>query len=307
MEEILSQLLLANLQSLGLLKGPGKLEKSVLFNANRYGRWLEESLRVLESKEYLEYNGHDYIDKLSSVDLASLWQEWEKEKILWLQDNNQKAVVNLVEACLRALPDILTDKQKATDVIFPDSSLTLVENIYQGNAAADFYNQILHNSVIAYIKARLDKDSKAQIRILEIGAGTGGTTAGLLAQMRPFQPSIAEYCYTDLSQAFLRHANEKYGEQYPYLVTKVFDVEKPIKEQGISANYYDLVIAANVLHATKNIRHTLRNAKATLRKHGLLVLNEMSTKNLFCHLTFGLLEGWWLYEDEALRITVVRY
>ena len=97
--------------------------------------------------------------------------------------------------------------------------------------------------------------------------------------------------------------SEKYGEEYPYLVTKVFDVEKPIKEQGISANYYDLVIAANVLHATKNIRHTLRNAKATLRKHGLLVLNEMSTKNLFCHLTFGLLEGWWLYEDEALRIT----
>ncbi|WP_250625011.1 class I SAM-dependent methyltransferase [Bacillus subtilis] len=31
---------------------------------------------------------------------------------------------------------------------------------------------------------------------------------------------------------------------------------------------YDAVIAANVLHATKNIRQTLRNAKAVLKKTG---------------------------------------
>ena len=65
---------------------------------------------------------------------------------------------------------------------------------------------------------------------------------------------------------------------------------------------YDIAIAANVLHATRNIRHTLRNTKATLRKNGLLILNEISASSLFTHLTFGLLEGWWLYEDPGLRI-----
>ena len=88
----------------------------------------------------------------------------------------------------------------------------------------------------------------------------------------------------------------------PYLTTRIFDVEKPIAEQNIQADRYDVVIAANVLHATRNIRQTLRNVKASMRKGGVLLLNELSGKSQFAHLTFGLLEGWWLYEDTGLRI-----
>ena len=79
-------------------------------------------------------------------------------------------------------------------------------------------------------------------------------------------------------------------------------MEKPLAPQDIAADHYDVVIAANVLHATKDIRQSLRNAKATLRKGGILLLNEISSKSLFAHLSFGLLEGWWLYEDTLLRI-----
>ena len=46
----------------------------------------------------------------------------------------------------------------------------------------------------------------------------------------------------------------------------------------------------------------MRNAKAALKKHGLLLLNEMTGTSLFSHLTFGLLEGWWAYEDAELRV-----
>jgi polyketide synthase PksR len=98
------------------------------------------------------------------------------------------------------------------------------------------------------------------------------------------------------------YAENEYGKQNPYLTYKIFHVEKPAVTQGIHAGEYDIVIAANVLHATKNIRQTLRNAKAVLKKNGLLLLNEMSKNNLFVHLTFGLLEGWWLHEDSELRI-----
>ncbi|PON19910.1 hypothetical protein C2W62_00205 [Candidatus Entotheonella serta] len=302
-EDLLPQLLLATLQSLGLIEGRAEQRAAALPAATFYRQWLEESLTFLWAKEYLEYDGQGYTNKLPSVDLARVWQEWEREKVLWLQDRNQKAIVSLVEACMRALPDILRGAQLATDVIFPDSSVALVEHIYKGNVVADYYNQILQNSVVAYIQARLAQAPTAQIRILEIGAGTGGTTSGLLAELRPYQRHIVEYCYTDLSKAFLIHAERQYATEHPYLVTQIFDVEKPLAEQGIQANHYDVVIAANVLHATKNIRNTLRNAKAGLRQHGLLFLNEISTKSLFTHLTFGLLEGWWLYEDAALRIT----
>ncbi|MCY9124724.1 hypothetical protein MOE62_21715, partial [Bacillus inaquosorum] len=38
------------------------------------------------------------------------------------------------------------------------------------------------------------------------------------------------------------------------------------------------------------------------RKNGLLLINEISQLSLFTHLTFGLTDGWWLYDDAALRI-----
>src|SRR5262249_1035930 len=58
----------------------------------------------------------------------------------------------------------------------------------------------------------------------------------------------------------------------------------------------------NVLHATPNIRRSLRHAKAALKRGGVLLLHELSGKSLYTHLTFGLLEGWWLYEDGELRV-----
>jgi hypothetical protein len=72
--------------------------------------------------------------------------------------------------------------------------------------------------------------------------------------------------------------------------------------QEIAPGSYDVVVATNVLHATKDIRRTLRNAKAALKANGLIVLNEISTNSLFHHLTFGLLDGWWLFADPELRL-----
>ncbi|MBT7755476.1 MAG: amino acid adenylation domain-containing protein, partial [Candidatus Magasanikbacteria bacterium] len=111
---------------------------------------------------------------------------------------------------------------------------------------------------------------------------------------------IEEYCYTDLSKAFLHHAEDKYAR--PFLKTKLLDAGLAPGEQGFETGVYDFVIAANVLHATPNIRTTVRNAQALLKVNGLLVLNELSAQSFYTHLTFGLLDGWWLYEDPALRL-----
>ena len=122
----------------------------------------------------------------------------------------------------------------------------------------------------------------------------------MLERLEPYRDAVGEYCYTDISRAFLLHAERTYGQRYPHLAYRVFDVTAPPATRGMEAGGYDIVIAANVLHATKNIRQAVRNAKAALRKGGMLVLHELSGKSLLTHLTFGLLEGWWLYDDEEL-------
>ncbi|MEE7626363.1 SDR family NAD(P)-dependent oxidoreductase [Methylobacter sp. Wu8] len=275
------------LQSLGLLDESGESPHGF------YSQWLEASRKILAEQR---------LSRGASGNPEQLWQEWEKAKRDSFGNADLTAAIELAEACLRALPDILSGRRRATDILFPDSSMRRVEGIYRNNAVADYFNRILGESLVAAIGIRLQKDPDAQLRILEIGAGAGGTTAMILPLLAPYRQHIAEYAYTDVSKAFLFHAEEQFVKDYPYVRPKLFDVEKPLAGQDIAAQHYDLVIATNVLHATRNIRQTLSNAKAALRKNGLLLLNEISGKSLFAHLTFGLLEGWWLSEDQPLRI-----
>ncbi|MBY0088465.1 SDR family NAD(P)-dependent oxidoreductase [Brevibacillus brevis] len=304
MDKLLSELLYGQLQSIGLftVKNQTIAECKAKLH-DRYGKWLEESIAVLVQHKYLAYDGESLLaNDTTPIHLDSAWKKWEQEKTAWLNDPNSKAQVILVEATMRVLPEILLGKIPATEIMFPNSSMELVEGIYKHNEVADYFNEVLANTIVTYVKQRLEQDASARIRILEIGAGTGGTSAIVLPRLKPFQKHIEEYCYTDLSQAFLLHAEKEYGAENPYLTYRIFNVEKPVEEQGIAADSYDLVIATNVLHATKNIGQTLLHAKTTLQKNGLLILNELTSNTLFAHLTFGLLDGWWRYDDPEWRI-----
>lgn len=76
--------------------------------------------------------------------------------------------------------------------------------------------------------------------------------------------------------------------------------------QGYGIGRYDILFATNVLHATRNMGVTIQNCKALLRKGGLLIANELSAKTEFLTLTFGLTEGWWLFDDVERRIPGTR-
>lgn len=307
MDELLLKLLWGQMQSLGCFTEMNQAlsdlkRKSGLLDL--YDMWLEETASVLARNDYLVYDSEtSTVIDTAPISSTAVWQEWEQEKEVWLKNPDTNAQVKLVEATLRALPQILTGKVRATEVIFPNSSMELVEKVYKNNTVSDYFNEVLADTVVAFVEERLNQDAAARIRILEIGAGTGGTSAVVFQKLKAYQEHIQEYCYTDLSKAFFMYAEKEYGPSNPYLTYQIFNVEEPVTGQGIDLGGYDIVIAANVLHATKNIRQTVRNAKAVLKKNGLLFLNEMSKNTIFLHLTFGLLEGWWLYEDPELRLS----
>ncbi|WP_331709238.1 MULTISPECIES: SDR family NAD(P)-dependent oxidoreductase [unclassified Sphingomonas] len=267
-----------------------------------YQPWFEESLRALDRQGLIVRDQAGYRPPHSSVRADDVWAEWAERKRVWRDVPQLEPFIALVEHTLSRLPDILTGKSAATEIMFPGSSLRLVEPIYKDNAVADYFNEVLADALIALVRNRAGQDGNAGIRILEIGAGTGGTTAILLPRLEPYARSIAEYRYTDLSKAFLLHGERAYGPGAPYFRTAIFDAEQSPEAQDMPTGHFDVVIAANVLHATRSIRHTLRNVQACLKPGGLLLLNEMSANSLFSHLTFGLLKGWWLSEDPDLRV-----
>ncbi|WP_233201265.1 SDR family NAD(P)-dependent oxidoreductase [Chromobacterium alticapitis] len=296
LQHMLPRLLAAQLQTMGL-RAPFKPAQQLVEELRIlpfYTRWLEESLRLLAGS----FDG----GALPAFDSQAAWREWDEHKRSWQASPTFSAQSTLLEAMLRALPDILRGQVPATSVMFPNSSMALVEGIYKHNPVSDYFNAVLIEMAVTFIDARLKQDPAARIRILEIGAGTGGTSAPLLKRLQAYRDRIEEYCYTDLSKAFLLHADKHYAPDSPYLRGRIFDVSRPLSEQGIEPHSYDLVVATNVLHATSDIRNSVRHARALLRENGLLLLNELSRNVPFAHLTFGLLEGWWLYEDAELRI-----
>ncbi|MEV4922760.1 SDR family NAD(P)-dependent oxidoreductase [Streptomyces roseoverticillatus] len=292
-DPLLARTLRAHLDALGATPGPGEAHTDVTALRERagiherYTTWLEHSLRALPA---------------SAPSLDEVTREWDGRRAAWSAGPDGKARPELADTMLRALPGILTGAVRPTDVMFPRGSAALVEGCYRNNQVADIYNRALCDAAVAIVTERLGKDPGARLRVLEIGAGTGGTSAGMFAALRPYRERIETYTYTDLSQAFLNDARTSYGPGVPYLTCARLDAEQPLAGQGIDPGSYDLVIAANVLHATRDIRNTLRNAKAALRDGGWLLLNELSGFDLFAHLTFGLLEGWWLSEDASLRV-----
>ncbi len=268
-----------------------------------HGRWLDSTLRHLESHGLYAADAQTQRGRfLATEPLEALWPRWDDAMRTWSADANHRAYLALVEACLRSLSEILSGAVPATDVMFPESSMHLVEGIYKHNLIADHFNLVLCESLRAECAAKA-AHGECGLRLLEIGAGTGGTTAGLLPMLRGFGDLVEEYCYTDLSKAFLLHAQEAYQPEFPALRTAIFDVGKPLSLQSIEGNRYDAVIATNVLHATSDMRETVRNAKALLKRGGILLVNELSAWSWQTHFTFGLLDGWWLYEDEKLRLS----
>ncbi|NEQ02898.1 SDR family NAD(P)-dependent oxidoreductase, partial [Moorena sp. SIO3F7] len=71
--------------------------------------------------------------------------------------------------------------------------------------------------------------------------------------------------------------------------------------QGFEAHQYDVIIAANVLHATTDMKQTLSHVRELLADGGMLVLSEATAKTIWVDLVFGLLEGWWKFRDYELR------
>ena len=137
------------------------------------------------------------------------------------------------------------------------------------------------------------------MRVLEIGAGTGGTTRWALTAL---QGERTTYSFTDVSPAFLEAAQVRFKDA-PFLKTALLDLERDPTEQGFGPNSFDIVVASNVLHATTDLTRSLARARDLLAEGGVLLLIEGVAPGRWVDLTFGMTKGWWHFADTSVRPT----
>lgn len=151
----------------------------------------------------------------------------------------------------------------------------------------------------AAVYVKLLGHKNPHMNILEIGAGTGGATLPILEVLRgagKAPPNFAQYHFTDVSPAFFEKAKVKLGDWQDLLTFKKLDIEMNPVSQGYEAASYDLIIAANVVHATRRVNHTLKRIRSLLKPGGTFILLEITVQTLAASLVFGTLPGWWIGE-----------
>src|ERR1700712_115491 len=79
-----------------------------------------------------------------------------------------------------------------------------------------------------------------RMNILEVGAGTGGSTATILDSIGEGYNS---YTYTDISSAFFERAGERFWSHAHRMAFKTLDITKDPVEQGFTLQSYDVIVA----------------------------------------------------------------
>ena len=180
---------------------------------------------------------------------------------------------------------LFTGKADALDILMQEDTLTMIYNVVSFGHG-DFVRMLSH--------------TKPNLRVLEVGAGTGGTTVSILQDLidKDGYPLYSLYSFTDVSAGFFPQAKERFSDA-ANMDYKVFDISRGPIEQGFEIESYDLILAPNVIHATPCLHDTLCNLRPLLRPHGHLVLTELCTQAKAPNYIFGNFSGWWLGEADG--------
>ncbi|MGD2114176.1 MAG: beta-ketoacyl synthase N-terminal-like domain-containing protein, partial [Acidobacteriota bacterium] len=298
--------LVAIFQGMGVLREPGEthelgaLERR-LGVAPKYRRYFDALTRRLAAEGVLLREGdritagesiREYAPAAVDEEVAAFERDFPKR---------HPACAGLMQFTLRCLSryeEVLTGRVDVADVLFRDGDLDVFADVFHGDAVSDHFNRIVAETV----REVVDRAPAGEpVRILEIGAGTGGTTAAVLEALRPVADRV-EVCFTDVSQAFLRHAERRFAGSRPRLELRTLDIDADPAAQGLAGRRFDVVVAANVLHDTRDVERTLARTGGLLVPDGLLVLNEYTSVKDCLSFSGALLHGWWLFEDPERRL-----
>ncbi|MFI0820818.1 SDR family NAD(P)-dependent oxidoreductase [Streptomyces sp. NPDC021098] len=198
----------------------------------------------------------------------------------------------LYARCGPQLAGVLTGDVDPVQLLFSDT-----ERLAELHYTTSVVHQHLNRTAAEMLTALVDAwPADRPLRILEVGAGTGSTTAWLLPRLPADRTT---YAYTDISPAFFPRARHRFAD-HRFLDYRTLDLDRDPGEQGFAAASFDLVIAANVLHATTDVHRALGHLTELLDTGGRLLAVEFHDNDLFAP-CYGLLASATGFTDTDLR------
>ncbi|GHF47154.1 type I polyketide synthase [Streptomyces morookaense] len=194
--------------------------------------------------------------------------------------------------CVQRLERVLSGDDDPLEFV-AHGAAELTERFFDIAPWSRFHNRLMQALVSAMTRQWPDD---RPLRILEVGAGTGGTTAALLPLL---PPERTRYVFTDVSPLFLGRAEKRFSD-YDFVEYRTFDLDRPPAEQGLIEGGFDLIVGANALHAAKDLALALRRVNSLLAPCGQLLALELHDVEILAQ-SFGTLESFWNHTDRELR------
>jgi SAM-dependent methyltransferase len=192
------------------------------------------------------------------------------------------------------LGPIMRGEKEAVQVLFTSGGADLLDQFYGDGLVTSPWLAAIGSAVA---EAARQLPEGRGLRILEIGAGTGG----LASQVLPLiERGVHSYVFSDVSAAFFPAARQKLAA-YPEVEFHTFDLEKPGNEQEFDLGSFDIILGTNVIHAVSDVRVALRHINDLLAPGGSLLFVDVATPHLWLNAVFGLTSGWWRFTDRDLR------
>jgi len=291
-DELAAAQLAVGIREMALASGAREFSSTSLRVAEPMQYVFERFLSSLAAQGWLERHGDYYQPTAAFNDAAGSAPEVLRTFIADHPGFLPEAL--LCAASCAELGPILRGEKDAVQVLFAGSSAELLDHFYCEGLYASHW--------LAAITATIQEAARhlpegRGLRILEVGAGTGGLSAHVLPLI---EHELHSYTFTDVSAAFFGAAKQKLAT-FDNVEYKLFDLEKPAAEQGFEPGKYDFIIGTNVLHAVSDIRSTVQQLHLLLAPGGNLAFMDVANPQLWTEVVFGLTPGWWRFTDRDLR------
>ncbi|MFI6044558.1 amino acid adenylation domain-containing protein [Nocardia sp. NPDC051321] len=243
-------------------------------NQHLMRRWL--TVLVSERRIAQDLPGGAYRGRLTA-DPAARRETWRRIDELAGLTNWGAEVLRYLRMTEANLAALLRDDVSVLSLLFPEGQFGPAEATYRENLISRYNNAVVTSTVREIARTNT---GPGPLRVLEIGAGVGGTSAVLI-------PGLAEehvdYLFTDVSHFFLGAAKEKY-QDFDWVRYGLFDLNRDYRAQGIAPNTVDVIVLSNVLHLAKHLGDGLVRLREMLAPGGWLVFIE-ATREVYSIMT----------------------
>jgi SAM-dependent methyltransferase len=238
--------------------------------APRHQRLLRRWLTALERENMLVADAlTERYATLHAADAATLRDARSRLIAALPRSGYSEELARFFLTALDYLPGLLKDDISLQSLLFDADTSDAAEGIYRDNSVSRHINAIAAAAIAEAARRGAARAAPEHdpFRVLEVGAGVGGTSAGVLRALAPYRVS---YRFTDVSRFFLTSAQRRFAG-CPWVTFGVFDMNRHYADQGYAPTSANAILAANVLHNARDADWVLGRLAELLAPGGWLV------------------------------------